>query len=99
VEPPAVVLHPRGALDLSTSPALRVEWYGLIAQEAPDPLVVDMNEVTFLGSHGLSLLAGAARRQREGGRRLAVRNASPWILHLMTVSGVITAVEVWPAQC
>jgi serine/threonine-protein kinase RsbW len=57
------------------------------AQEDGDPLVVDLWNLTFIDSSGISALIGAARQAREQGRGLRIEGASPHVLHLLTAAG------------
>jgi anti-sigma B factor antagonist len=55
----AVVLAAAGEVDLDTGPRLRSALAGLLEQANPVPVVVDLTEVTFLGSTGIAVLVDA----------------------------------------
>ena len=54
-----------GAIDLSTVAALRERLFGLA--DAGQPLIVDLNRVTFIDSTGLGVLVGVYRRAAAHG--------------------------------
>jgi anti-anti-sigma factor len=62
-------------------------------------VIVDLQDVTFMDSQGLSVLAGLARRQQSRGGSVAVCNASPPIAKLMTISGLNRSVDILWSGC
>ena len=64
-----VVLALSGELDYAATAALEAELERL-EQQAPQRLVVDLREITFIDSSGLRLLLAADARARSAGRRL-----------------------------
>jgi anti-anti-sigma factor len=56
----AELLIVRGEVDMATTPELWSRVQQALEQAGGRPLVVDLTAVTFLGSHGLALLARAA---------------------------------------
>lgn len=55
----AVVLAAAGEVDLDTGPRLRAALADLLEQAKPVPVVVDLTDVTFLGSTGIAVLVDA----------------------------------------
>ncbi len=69
----AVVVMVRGELDLATVPVLRERLDSLgEVSTAPAPLVIDLTEVTFIGSAGLALLVDQHNRCKERDVPLAI---------------------------
>lgn len=63
------VLHIRGELDLVTSPAVRQSVHDVVAVGRHD-VVLDLSEVLFCDSSGVSVLIAARRLMRSCGGRL-----------------------------
>jgi anti-anti-sigma factor len=61
----------RGELDLSTVGQVQNE-LNRVEAEAPELLVLDLSQLTFLDSTGLRCVVRADERAREGGRRLVI---------------------------
>lgn len=61
------ILHVSGEIDVATSPELRRELHQL-ADRDPTAIVVDLQDVTFIDSSGLSVLVGVLKRLREDER-------------------------------
>lgn len=55
----AVVLAAAGEVDLDTGPRLRSALSDLLEQAKPVPVVVDLTDVSFLGSTGIAVLVDA----------------------------------------
>ena len=65
------VLRPSGELDLATVDRFRREVQAALA-DAPEELVLDLRDVTFLDSSGIAVLASALRAQQVRGGRLVL---------------------------
>jgi anti-sigma B factor antagonist len=92
---PAVVIAVRGELDLSSSPSLRDELAR--AHEAGAELViVDLRELAFMDSTGLSVVVKAHQHAVDNGRRFAVVRGGKQVERLLSLTGVderLTVVE------
>jgi serine/threonine-protein kinase RsbW len=55
--------------------------------ELGDPIVLDLEKLTFIDSSGISALVAAARQTRAGGRGLRLEGASPHVVHLLSAAG------------
>jgi anti-sigma B factor antagonist len=71
----ADVIAVTGEIDLHTSPRLRDTLLSHLTNDARD-LTVDLSEVTFIDSTGLSVLIAALRRARSLGGDLRLRSPS-----------------------
>ena len=75
-----------GEIDISTVTPLRECLFEVAASGAP--LVIDMEQVTFIDSVGLATLVGAAKRAAAHGGSLQVACALPKIRQLVRLTGL-----------
>ena len=83
----ATVISISGELDLASSPALEEE-LERVAQSDAQLVVIDLRELEFMDSTGLSVLVRAHQRAEENGRRLGLVNGSQQVQRLLTLTGV-----------
>ena len=76
-----------GELDLASSPALDEE-LERVAEYGAEVVVVDLRELEFMDSTGLSVLVRAHQRAEEQGRHLGLVNGSQQVKRLLTLTGV-----------
>jgi anti-sigma B factor antagonist len=88
----AAVVRVSGELDLATAPRLEEA----LAEQAADPVVVDLSDCTFLDSAGMGVLLASTRALRESGRSLRVATADPRILRVLEITAVDTLIAVYP---
>jgi anti-sigma B factor antagonist len=81
------VISVSGELDLASSPALEQE-LERVAQSEAQVVVVDLRNLEFMDSTGLSVLVRAHQRAEENGRRLGLVNGSAQVQRLLTLTGV-----------
>jgi anti-sigma B factor antagonist len=81
------VISVSGELDLASSPALEEE-LERVAQSDAQVVVVDLRNLEFMDSTGLSVLVRAHQRAEEDGRRLGLVNGSQQVQRLLTLTGV-----------
>lgn len=83
----ATILKLRGRkLDATVCPELKAEFLVLCKPKVTQLLIVDMTEVMFCDSSGLSALLIADRTMREHGGRVHLVRVSKKILDLMKIS-------------
>ena len=70
--PGALILTVTGEIDLLTTPRLRAAVSECL-DRADELLVVDLTQVSFLGSHGLAALVGAAQESANGRNKAPLR--------------------------
>lgn len=70
--PGALILTVTGEIDVLTTPRLRAA-VSKCLDRADELLVVDLTEVSFLGSHGLAALVGAAQESATGPKKAPLR--------------------------
>lgn len=83
----ASVIRIFGELDLATSPGLEEE-LDRVAAEAVPLIIVDLAELEFMDSTGLSVLVRAHQRAEEAGQRFGLVNSSQQVQRLLTLTGV-----------
>lgn len=82
-----VVIGVTGELDLATSPGLEEELEKLAASGA-ELVVVDLRQLEFMDSTGLSVLVRAHQQATERGRRFAVVRGPQQVQRLLILTGV-----------
>ena len=75
-----------GAIDLSTVAALRERLFELA--DSGQPLIVDLNRVTFIDSTGLGVLVGVSRRAAVHGTSVHAVCSQPQTRKLLWLTGV-----------
>ena len=81
-----VIVAVTGEIDISTVAGLRERLFELT--EDSQPLIIDMNQVTFIDSAGLGALVGAARRAAANGASLYAVCERPQPRKLLWLTGV-----------
>jgi len=81
-----VIAEVTGDMDLSTAAGLRERLFGLA--DSGQPLIVDLNRITFIDSAGLGVLVGVARRADEHGGSLHAVCSRPQTRKLLWLTGV-----------
>jgi anti-anti-sigma factor len=76
-----------GELDFGSAAALRTPLLEL-AREGRNPVVVDLADLAFIDSSGLSLLVQAKQRLEAGGHRFELRNAPPAVRRVLEIAGL-----------
>lgn len=82
-----------GELDLHTAPRLREALLPL-AEEAGASVVVDLTEVPFLDSSGLTVFVVALKRLREQGGSLRLVAPSPRVVKVFAITGLDAAIPI-----
>jgi anti-sigma B factor antagonist len=81
-----VIAEVTGDIDMPTVRGLRERLFGLA--DGGQPLIVDLNRVTFIDSAGLGVLIGAARRAQVHGGSLQAVCSRPQTRKLLWLTGV-----------
>ena len=84
----AAVIAVAGELDLASSPALEEELDRVAATEDLELVVIDLRELEFMDSTGLSVLIRAHQRAEEQGRRFGLVKGSQQVERLLSLTGV-----------
>jgi anti-sigma B factor antagonist len=83
----AVVVVVRGELDLASSPALRTELERANAAGA-ELVILDLRELVFMDSTGLSVVVKAHQHAADSGRRFAIVRGGKQVQRLLSLTGV-----------
>jgi len=86
-EAQATVIAVSGELDLASSPALQEE-LDRVSGSKSDLLIIDLRDLDFMDSTGLSVLVRAHQRAEEQGRRLAMVKGPQQVQRLLSLTGV-----------
>ncbi len=81
-----VIAEVTGDIDMSTVPGLRERLFELA--DSGQPLIVDLNRITFIDSAGLGVLVGTARRADAHGGSLHAVCSRPQTRKLLWLTGV-----------
>src|SRR6185437_7671989 len=82
----AVIAELAGDIDMSTVAGLRERLFGLA--DSGQPLIVDLNRITFIDSAGLGVLVAVARRVDGHGASLHAVCSRPQTRKLLWLTGV-----------
>ncbi len=83
----AHVITVEGELDLASSPALQEQVEQSLTGNG-ELLIVDLRELEFMDSTGLSILVKAHHRARETGKHFAIVRGSEQVQRLLSLTGV-----------
>jgi stage II sporulation protein AA (anti-sigma F factor antagonist) len=87
-DPHAITLELRGELDLSSAPALTHQ-LAAIQRENPRLVLLDLSNLGFMDSTGLTLIIQAHAAAQASGRQLQLCLGSPQVRRLFEVTGVL----------
>jgi anti-sigma B factor antagonist len=82
------VIAVSGELDLASSPALDEELERMSGSTEIELVIIDLRELEFMDSTGLSVLIRAQQRIEEQGRRFALVKGSQQVDRLLSLTGV-----------
>jgi anti-sigma B factor antagonist len=85
-EPGYVIVTVKGEVDIATVGKLREQLFELAA--SGQPLIVDLEQVSFIDSAGLAALVGTAKRAAAHGSSLQVVCARPQTRQLFRLTGL-----------
>jgi anti-anti-sigma factor len=83
----APLLAVSGELDLAATPTLEQE-LARVRERGPELIIIDLRELEFMDSTGLSVLIRAHQDAQQSGYRLGIVNGSRQIRRLLTLTGV-----------
>jgi anti-anti-sigma factor len=83
----AAIVRIEGEVEFATAPRLRATLLDL-AQEGASPVVLDLAEVTFVDSAGISLLIQAKKRLASSSSDLVLRAPQASVRRVLEISGV-----------
>jgi anti-anti-sigma factor len=83
----AAIVIVRGELDLATSPELEQQ-LERVWESGNEHLVIDLRQLEFMDSTGLSIIVKAHQRLSEEGRQLSLVRGSQQVQRLLDLTGV-----------
>jgi anti-sigma B factor antagonist len=83
-----VEIELQGEIDVDVSEALRERVLQAVRDAAGRPVVIDMTDVTFIDSSGLSALLAGLRLARGHGGAIRLVNVGPQIRRIFDVTGL-----------
>jgi anti-sigma B factor antagonist len=93
---PAVCVYVAGEVDIATADRLRDSVAAAVAAQPITRLVIDLSEVTFCDSSGLSALVDAHRSCQERGAALILHRPSARVRTTLTFSGLAEYFTIEP---
>lgn len=87
------IVRASGEIDIYSGPALRDVLRDALAA-GPSQLVIDMAEVSFIDSSGLSVIIAAYKRAQDSGIDLVLRGPTPRVVRLLEMTGLNRALTV-----
>jgi anti-anti-sigma factor len=84
---PRALILVRGELDLASGPELEAK-LDHISGPATEVLVIDLRELEFMDSTGLSILVRAHQRLSEEGCEMGLVRGTPQVQRLLDLTGV-----------
>jgi anti-anti-sigma factor len=91
----AVILTVSGEIDLATAPSLAAALDEIEAASGRS-VHLDLAEVTFLDSSGISVLVNCRRRLEDAGGGLVLHRATPTVRRVLEISGLGAVFELRP---
>lgn len=89
----ASVIAVSGELDLASSAALEDELVRVSASDV-EQVIIDLRELEFMDSTGLSTLVKAHQRAEESGKRFALVRGPQQVQRLLSLTGVAERLEL-----
>jgi anti-anti-sigma factor len=83
----AAVITVSGELDLASGAALEEELLRVVESDA-EQVVVDLRNLEFMDSTGLSILVKAHQRTQEAGQQFGLVRGTPQVQRLLSLTGV-----------
>jgi anti-sigma B factor antagonist len=89
------IVNVRGELDVSTSPELHT-WLAEAISHAPQLLIVNLTDVSFIDSTGLGVLVGALRDVRTAGGDVRLVVTQPHVNKVLELTGLDKVFNIVP---
>jgi anti-sigma B factor antagonist len=91
----AVIVEVSGEIDLATAPSLAAALDDIEAGSGRR-VHLDLADVTFLDSSGISVLVECRKRLGDGGGDLVLHRATPTVQRVLEIAGLETFFELHP---
>jgi anti-sigma B factor antagonist len=94
VVPSEFTLKPDGEVDMARAEELQPGWLAAVDEHRPERLVIDLSDVTFIDSGGLSLLVILNGKQAERGGTTILANPAPTVRRVLAITALDTVMDV-----
>ena len=84
----ATVLAMSGELDLASAPTLEEELEQIVSNPDTSTVILDLRQLEFMDSTGLSALIKAHQRAQEAGQRFGVVRGGAQVQRLLDLTGI-----------
>jgi anti-sigma B factor antagonist len=91
------VVHPAGEVDLAVAPELRETILEAMTQDHARRLAIDLSQVTFFDSSGISVLIMALKLMRERDGHLVLVGVSERERLILEITGLSKLIDIRPA--
>jgi stage II sporulation protein AA (anti-sigma F factor antagonist) len=92
--PEGLLVGVSGEIDHHSALSMRRDVDNIIWNRTPTHLILDMSEVEFMDSSGLGFIMGRYALMREIGGNLSLRDPSPVVLKMLTMTGFDKKVRI-----
>lgn len=93
----AVVVSPRGDIDMNGSPVLKVELRRIgAATPPPERIVIDLSGVSYMDSSGLATLVEALQNSRKNRYKLVVCGLQPRVRAIFDIAKLAMVFTIAP---
>jgi anti-sigma B factor antagonist len=82
------IVRLRGRFNIDSSPAVRDRLLLLLRAQSPEPVIVDLTDVTYIDSSGIATLIEGLKLARMRQTTLGVQGLQGRLLHLFQVTGM-----------
>ena len=89
-----LVVSVSGEIDHHSALSMRRDVDNIIWNRTPTHLILDMSEVNFMDSSGLGFIMGRYALMREIGGNLSLRDPSPVVMKMLTMTGFDKKVRI-----
>lgn len=94
----ALVVRPRGELDLGVADELRNKMERALDENPVRHLVINLENVSFIDSSGLGVILGRYKKVAMSGGRVSLVKASPQVRKVMEMSGLLRIMKEFASE-
>jgi anti-sigma B factor antagonist len=82
-----------GRINIDTSPAFRDQLLAMLRGQAPEPVIVDLTDVTYIDGSGIATLIEGLKIARQRQTTLCLQGLQGRLLHFFQVTGISALFE------
>ncbi len=83
-----LLIYLQGEIEFSHSPQLRSELVGLLDQQRPERLIIDLAGVPYMDSSGVATLVEVLQRQRNRGYKLVLHSLQSKVYSMFEIASL-----------